>query len=189
MKRRILVIVVIIIIIVCSIISIPAIYQDVKRRTEARHQIELKQVTYVVSGKVELRDDKIPEFHTEYVIMLVALYNECIDRGVQKGEKISGYMEVQEEFDDYMSGRKKFKKCKAINALLYFSKAEYCYGSYENRITGIKYSYEVYLSFISKEFQNNKENERYSSQETSNDELEAASKAAAKKWCDYMEGK
>ena len=52
MKRRIFVIAVIIIIIVCSIISIPAIYKDAKRRTEARHQIELKQVTYVVSGKV-----------------------------------------------------------------------------------------------------------------------------------------
>ena len=189
MKRRIFVIAVIIIIIVCSIISIPAIYKEAKRRTEARHQIELKQVTYVVSGKVEIRDDVIPEFDTEYMIMLVALYNECIDRGVQKGEKISSYMEVQEEFDDYMSGRKKFKKCKAINALLYFSNAAYCYGSYENRIIGIRYSYNIYVSFIFKEFQNNKENDKYSIYESSNDKLEAASKIAAKKWCDYMEGR
>jgi len=121
--------------------------------------------------------------------MLVALYNECIDRGVQEGEKISGYTEVQEEFDDYMSGRKKFKKCKAINALFYFNKARYCYGSYENRITGIRYSYEIYVSFIFKEFQNNKENDKYSIYESSNDKLEAASEIAAKKWCDYMEGK
>ncbi len=60
-------------------------------------------------------------------MVLTALYNECIDRGVQKGEKISGYMEGQEEFDDYMSGRKTLEECRAINALSDFEKEKNCY--------------------------------------------------------------
>ena len=188
MKRRIFVIAVIIIIIVCSIISIPAIYKDAKRRTEARHQIELKQVTYVVSGKVEIRDDVIPEFDTEYMIMLVALYNECIDRGVEKGEKISGCEEVQEEFDDFISGKRTLGECKAINALGKFNKAK-CYGRYENTEQGISYGYDYYTNMVGIELGNSiGEDTSYYKLHT-NSEVEAASEIAAKKWCDYMEGK
>ena len=188
MKRRIFVIAVIIIIIVCSIISIPAIYKDAKRRTEARHQIELKQVTYVVSGKVEIRDDVIPEFDTEYMIMLVALYNECIDRGVEKGEKISGCEEVQEEFDDFISGKRTLGECKAINALGKFNKAE-CYSDYENIKMGISYNYDYYIKLVGDELENSNGQNSGDWNLHTNNEVEAASKIAAKKWCDYMEGK
>ena len=115
MKKRRFLIVATLTISVCSIIIFTAIYkgyQQEKRkqqeRMEAIHRYELKSVVYLTSGKNFVRDEDeiIPEFDEGYVIMKVALYNECIDRGVQKGEKISSYLEVQEEFDDFISGRR-----------------------------------------------------------------------------------
>ncbi len=104
MKRKRLLIEGIIAISVCSIIIFCAVYKNYQRekreqqeRMEAIHRQELKNVTFVTSGKVVFEDEFTPKFDTKYVIMQVALYNECIDRGVQEGEKISGYMEVQDE--------------------------------------------------------------------------------------------
>ena len=197
MKKRRFLIAAIITISICSIIIFTVIYKDYQQekrkqqeRIEAIHRRELKCVVYVTSGKEFVRDedDISPEFDAGYVIMQVALYNECIDRGVQRGEKISGYMEVQEEFDDYISGKRTLEECRAINALSDFNKAE-CYSNYENTKQGIWYNYDDYISSVKEELKRNKENEYCSFTECSNDEMKAASKIAAKKWCDYMEGK
>ncbi len=126
---------------------------------------------------------------TGYVIQQTALYNEAVARGVQKGEKISGYAEVQAEFNDYVSGRKTIEECRAINALFNFQHAEKCYGRYENTELGITYSYDDYTLFVGEELKRNKGDKFYSLTQCSNDEMEAATETAAKKWCDYMEGK
>ncbi len=69
---------------------------------------ELQMVAYTTgcSGSIVQCGDRYDVrnlgIDTGYVIRQTALYNEAVDRGVQKGEKISGYMEVQAEFDDYM---------------------------------------------------------------------------------------
>ena len=155
---------------------------------EAIHRQELKNVTLITSGKVVFEDEFTPEFDTKYVIMNVALYNECIDRGVEKGEKISGYEEVQEEFDDFISGKRTLEECKAINALGKFNKAK-CYGRYENTEQGISYGYDYYTNMVGIELGNSiGEDTSYYKLHT-NSEVEAASEIAAKKWCDYMEGK
>ncbi len=198
MKRRKLLTEVIITVSVCSIIIVLAFYgayQRQKRKQQERmeyiHRLELECVVYVTSGKNFIRDeDEITlEFNTKYVIMQVALYNECIARGVEKGEKISGYTEVQAEFNDYVSGRKTIEECKAINALFNFQHAEKCYGRYENTEQGITYSYDDYTLFVGEELKRNKGDKFYSLTQCSNDEMEAAAETAAKKWCDYMEGK
>ncbi len=195
MKRRRLLIAGFIAISVCSIIIFCAVYKSFQRqkreqqeKMEAIHRQELKHITLVTSGKVVFEDEFTPEFDTGYVIMKVALYNECIDRGVQKGEKISGYMEVQEEFNDYMSGKKTLEECRAINALSNFNKAE-CYSDYENTEQGVSYGYDYYINMVGIELGNSiGEDTSYYKLHT-NSEVEAASEIAAKKWCDYMEGK
>ena len=198
MKRRKLLTEVIITVSVCSIIIALAFYgayQRQKRKQQERmeyiHRLEFECVVYVTSGKDFIRDeDEItPEFNTKYVIMQVALYNECIDRGVEKGEKISGYTEVQAEFNDYVSGRKTLEECRAINALFNFEHAEKCYGRYENTEMGITYDYKEYTHYVRKELERDKGNEYNGLMQCSNNEVEAASEIAAKKWCDYMEGK
>ncbi len=188
MKKRRLLIAGIIAISVCSIIISFFVYKNYQRqkreqqeRMEAIHRFELECVVYVTSGKCFLRDEDeiIPEFDTGYVIIKVALYNECIDRGVQKGEKISGYMEVQEEFDDFISGKRTLEECRAINALSDFNKAE-CYSDYENVEQGITYSYNRYTTMVGEELG------IYIGEKTSdytvhtNSEVEAASEIAAK---------
>ncbi|MCM1081852.1 MAG: hypothetical protein NC428_00090 [Clostridium sp.] len=191
MKKRIFVIAVVIIIVVCNIIGFSASYKDYQRKEreqqETIHRLELKRVVFVTSGKTYIRDeDEIsPEFDDKYVIMQVALYNECVDRGVQKGEKIAGYTEIQAEFNDYMSGRRTLEDCKAINALFNFEHAEKCY----NESRGISYDYDDYTSSVKEELKRNRESEYFSFDECSNAEMETASEIAAKKWCDYMEGK
>ncbi len=194
MKKRRFLIAAIITISICSIIIFTVIYKDYQQekrkqqeRMEAIHRRELKCVVYVTSGKEFVRDedDISPEFDAGYVIMQVALYNECIDRGVQRGEKISGYMEVQEEFDDYISGKRTLEECRAINALSDFNKAE-CYSDYENTKQGISYNPDYYTILIGDELGTGEER---SYKLHTNSEVEAASEIAAKKWCDYMEGK
>ncbi len=195
MKRKRFVIVVTLIISVCSIISFMDIYKDYQRkqqeRMEAIHRLELKCVVYVTSGKNFVRDEDeiIPEFNAGYVIIQVALYNECIDRGVQKGEKISSYMEVQEEFDDFISGRRTLEECRAINALFDFEHAENCYGFNENAELGIRYNYDDYTYQVARELGATIGEDISFYKLHTNSEVEAASKIAAKKWCDYMEGK
>ncbi len=195
MKRKKLLIAGIIVISVCSIIIFCAVYKNYQRekreqqeRMEAIHRQELKNVMLVTSGKVVFEDEFTPEFDTKYVIMKVALYNECIDRGVQEGEKISGYMEVQEEFDDFISGKRTLEECRAINALSAFNKAK-CYSDYENVELGIVYDYKEYTHYVRKELEKDKGNEYNGLMQCTNNEVEAASEIAAKKWCDYMEGK
>ncbi len=197
MKRRKLLTEVIITVSVCSIIIVLAFYgayQRQKRKQQERmeyiHRLELECVVYVTSGKRFLRDEDeiIPEFDTKYVIIKVTLYNECIDRGVQKGEKISGYMEVQEEFNDYMSGKKTLEECRAINALSEFNKAE-CYRDYENAELGIRYDYNHYIALIEAELGDSIGKNVSSYRKHTNNEVEVASEIAAKKWCDEMEGK
>ncbi|MCM1208935.1 MAG: hypothetical protein NC309_08420, partial [Ruminococcus sp.] len=189
--KRIFVIAVVIIIVVCNIIGFSASYKDYQRKEreqqETIHRLELKRVVFVTSGKTYIRDeDEIsPEFNDKYVIMQVALYNECIDRGVQKGEKIADYTEVQAEFDDFVGGRRTLEDCKAINALFNFEHAEKCY----NESRGISYDYDDYTSSVKEELKRNRESEYFSFDECSNAEMETASEIAAKKWCDYMEGK
>ena len=195
MKKRKLLIAGVITICVCSIIIFCAVYKSYQRqkreqqeRMEAIHRQELKNVTLITSGKVVFEDEFTPEFDTKYVIMKVALYNECIDRGVEKGEKISGCEEVQEEFDDFISGKRTLEECKAINALGKFNKAK-CYGRYENTEQGISYGYDYYTNMVGIELGNSiGEDTSYYKLHT-NSEVEAASEIAAKKWCDYMEGK
>lgn len=126
---------------------------------------------------------------TGYVIQQTALYNEAVAREVQKGEKISGYMEVQAEFNDYMSGTKTLEECKAINALFNFQHAEKCYGRYENTEQGITYDYDHYIALIEAELAIGIEKDVSSCTHHTNSEVETASKIAAKKWCDEMEGK
>ena len=197
MKKRRFLIVAIITISVCSIIIFTAIYKDYQQekrkqqeRIEAIHRRELKCVVYVTSGKEFVRDedDISPEFDAGYVIMQVALYNECIDRGVQRGEKISGYTEVQAEFNDYVSGRRKLEECRAINALSDFNKAE-CYSDYENPKQGISYNYGHYITLVEVELGNSIGENASDYRDHTNSEVEAASEIAAKKWCDRMEGK
>ena len=195
MKKRKLLIAGVITICVCSIIIFCAVYKSYQRqkreqqeRMEAIHRQELKNVTLITSGKVVFEDEFTPEFDTKYVIMNVALYNECIDRGVEKGEKISGYEEVQEEFDDFISGKRTLGECKAINALGKFNKAE-CYSDYENIKMGISYNYDYYIKLVGDELENSNGQNSGDWNLHTNNEVEAASKIAAKKWCDYMEGK
>ena len=126
---------------------------------------------------------------TGYVIQQTALYNEAVARGVQKGEKISGYTEVQAEFNDYVSGRKTLEECRAINALFGFEHAENCYGDYENTEQGISYNYDYYIKLVGDELENSNGQNSGDWNLHTNNEVEAASKIAAKKWCDYMEGK
>ena len=198
MKKRKLLIAGVITICVCSIIIFCAVYKSYQRqkreqqeRMEAIHRFELECVVYVTSGKRFLRDEDeiIPEFDTKHVIIKVALYNECIDRGVQKGEKISGYEEVQEEYDDFISGTKTLEECKAINALSKFNKAQKCYGRYENVEQGITYNYDHYITLIEIELGKSIGKDVSSYKLHTNSEVEAASEIAAKKWCDEMEGK
>ena len=118
----------IIIISAITLIFITSILVTYKKNEARKHEIretekkqEIKKIEYVVCGSQ--KDLNNLKFDIREVIIVIALYNEAIDRGVQKGEKISGYGE-------------------SIN--------------YRD------YSY---------------------------DEVEAASEIAAKKWCDYMEGK
>jgi len=195
MKRKRLLIAGIIAISVCSIIFFCAVYKNYQRekreqqeRMEAIHRQELKNVTFVTSGKVVFEDEFTPEFDTKYVIVKVALYNECIDRGVEKGEKISGYTEVQEEFDDFISGKRTLEECRTINALSEFNKAE-CYRNYENIKQRISYNYDYYISLVGVELENGIGQNSSNWDLHTNNEVEAASKIAAKKWCDYMEGK
>ncbi|MCM1173125.1 MAG: hypothetical protein NC393_13495, partial [Clostridium sp.] len=75
--------------------------------------------------------------------------------------------------------------CKAINALFNFEHAEKCY----NESRGISYDYDDYTSSVKEELKRNRESEYFSFDECSNAEMETASEIAAKKWCDYMEGK
>ena len=191
MKRKIFVIAIVVIIVVCNIIGFSASYKDYQRKEreqqETIHRLELKRVVFVTSGKTYIRDeDEIsPEFNDKYVIMQVALYNECIDRGVQKGEKISDYTEVQAEFDDFVGGRRTLEECRAINALFNFEHAEKCYG-FENAELGIRYDYGYYTILIADELGTGKERDYMLH---TNSEVEAASEIAAKKWCDHMEGK
>ena len=196
MTKRRLLIAGVITINVCSIIIFCAVYKSYQRqkreqqeRMEAIHRQELKNVTLITSGKVVFEDEFTPEFDTKYVIMKVALYNECIDRGVQKGEKISGYEEVQEEYDDFISGTKTLEECKAINALSKFNKAQKCYGRYENVEQGITYNYDHYITLIEIELGKSIGKDVSSYKLHTNSEVEAASEIAAKKWCDEMEGK
>ena len=195
MKRRKIVIAATIIVCMAIIILLAYKgYQQEKRwqeRMEAIHRNELSIVVLVTSGKeMWMQDDDFsPEFDAKYVIMQVALYNECIAREVQKGEKISGYMEVQEEYDDFMSGRKTLEECRAINALFNFEHAENCYGRYENTEQGITYDYEDYIIRIGYELGVGTGGYVEGIGSHTNSEVEAASEVAAKKWCDYMEGK
>ena len=195
MKRKRLLIAGIVAINVCSIIIFCAVYKNYQRekreqqeKVKAMHRQELKHVTLITSGKVVFEDEFTPEFDTEYVIMKVALYNECIDRGVQKGEKISGYTEVQEEFDDFISGKRTLEECRTINALSEFNKAE-CYSNYENIKQGISYNYDYYIYLVGVELRKSSGKDVSSYKLHTNSEVEAASETAAKKWCDYMEGK
>ncbi|MCM1170823.1 MAG: hypothetical protein NC393_01725 [Clostridium sp.] len=194
MKKRMFVIAVVVIIVVCNIIGFSASYKDYQRKEreqqETIHRLELKCVVFVTSGKTYIRDeDEIsPEFNDKYVIMQVALYNECIDRGVQKGEKIADYTEVQAEFDDFVGGRRTLEDCKAINALFNFEHAEKCYG-FENAELGIRYNYDSYITLVQINLQTGNEENVSDYMLHTNSEVEAASEIAAKKWCDHMEGK
>ncbi len=87
-----------------------------------------------------------------------------------------------------MSGKRTLEECKAINALGKFNKAK-CYGRYENVELGIVYDYKEYTHWVRKELERDKGNEYNGLMQCSNNEVEAASEIAAKKWCDYMEGK
>ena len=178
----------IIIISAITLIFITSILVTYKKNEARKHEIretekkqEIKKIEYVVCGSQ--KDLNNLKFDIREVIIVIALYNEAIDRGVQKGEKISGYGEVQEEFDDYMSGRKTWDECRVINMLYDFEKAEHCY----NEKRGISYSYSYYYTLINNEL--GKEGKSINYRDYSYDEVEAASEIAAKKWCDYMEGK
>ncbi len=170
--------------------------ENLKKNEEALKKIEGKKLQIAVyttgcSGSMvqcgNRYDVRNLGIDTGYVIQQVALYNECIDRDDrQEGEKISGYTEVQEEFNDYVSGRRTFEECRAINALFNFEKAENCYGDYENTKQGISYNPDYYTILIGDELGTGKERDY---KLHTNSEVEAASKAAAKNWCDYMEGK
>ena len=182
MKKKSIIISAIILIVITSILVIykknEAEEHEI-RETEKKH--EIIKIAYVVCGSP--KDLNNLEFDIREVIIVIALYNETVDRGVQKGEKISDYMEVQEEFDDYMSGRKTLEECRAINALCDFDKAVHCYDEKK----GISYSYSYYYTLINNELAKNTGRANY--KDNSYGEIEAASKIAAKKWCDYMEGK
>lgn len=190
MKKKKNEIITFIIIILCTTVCVMFDYRQEKReqqeRMEFQHQSELKSIAYVTTGHYYILSDVInPGFDTGYVIMLVTLYNECIDRGEQEGEKISGYVQVYEEYEDYMNGRKTYEECKTIIALGIFHEAEYCYR--ENTNYDIGYRYDYYVDMVGREL-GNSIGDIYSDYTWHIDsEVEAASKIAAKKWCDYME--
>ncbi len=176
------------IIIVCTITCFAIDYRQKKieqqEKMEALRQSELKDIEYVTTGHYYILSDVVnPGFDTGYVIMLVTLYNECIDRGVQEGEKISGYTEVYREYEDYMNGRKTYEECRTIRTLCSFHEAQYCYRKYDLR------DYEFYIQLVGREL-GNSVGDIYSDYTWHIDiEVEAASEIAAKKWCDYMESK
>ena len=188
MRKKIIEILPFIIIIVYGITCFVVDYRQKKReqqeRMEAIHQSELKDIAYVTTGHYYILSDVInPGFDTGYVITLVTLYNECIDRGVQEGEKISGYEEVYKEYEDYMSGRTTYEECGSIRMLCAFHEAEHCYRKYDLG------DYEFYIQLVGMEL-GNSVGDIYSGYEFHTDiEVEAASKVAAKKWCDYIESR
>ncbi|MCM1081854.1 MAG: hypothetical protein NC393_01730 [Clostridium sp.] len=172
-------------------------YEDLKKNEETLKKIKGKELQLVVyttgcSGSIvqcgNRYDVRNFGLDTGYVIQQVALYNECVDRGVETGEKIAGYTEVQAEFNDYMSGRRALEDCKAINALFNFEHAEKCYG-FENAELGIRYNYDSYITLVQINLQTGNEENVSDYMVHTNSEVEAASEIAAKKWCDHMEGK
>lgn len=191
MKKRRLLIVGIIAISVCSIIFFSAVYkhnQQEKRKKQeemAAREFQLRTLIYVTNGKV--RDDNSVEIDTKQVIMDIALYNEALSRNLIEGEAILGYMQVQEEVDDYMGGRKAWEECRAINALYDFKKAERCY--VDNPEQEVWYDYSHYTTLVEVELGNSIGENVSPCMRHTNSEVEAASKIAAKKWFDEMEGK
>ncbi len=166
--------------------------EEILKRIEGK-ELQIAVYTTGSSGTIVQCGDRYDVrnlgIDTGYVIQQTALYNEAVARGVQKGEKISGYTEVQAEFNDYMSGTKTLEECKAINALFGFEHAEKCYGDYENTEQGISYNYEHYITLLEIELGNSIGQNSSDWKRRTNSEVEAASKIAAKKWCDEMEGK